>query len=428
MEAYATFGKITSKKDIMKTFRTLDDLSPAGRSLEGKTVLLRADLNVPMQDGKISDLTRMTRLAPTILELVDKGARVVLLSHFGRPKGVDAALSLQPAGVALAEVLKRPVHFVPACIGEAAQKAVAALKNGDVLLLENVRFHPEEEADDPAFAQEIAALGDVYVNDAFSAAHRAHATTHGIAKFLPAYAGRLMEAELDALGRALEKPERPVVALVGGSKISTKLDLLNNLVTRIDTLVLGGGMANTFLYAAGLNVGKSLCEKELADTARKIMETAQKNNCRIVLPVDGVTAKEFKANPPVETKGVDNIAADDLILDVGRNTVAVVTDILRQSKTLLWNGPMGAFETVPFDQGTTALAKIAAEFTQAGVLVSVAGGGDTVSALAHAGVEEKLTYVSTAGGAFLEWLEGKELPGVRALMSQEACGKKQACS
>jgi len=405
----------------MKAFKTLDDLSP-----KGKTVLLRADLNVPVQDGKVSDTTRLDRLVPTIRELADKGGRVVILSHFGRPKGKDASLSLKPIGAALEKSLGKKVLFAEDCIGDIAQKAVASLKDGDVLLLENVRFYPEEEKDDPTFAQKIASLGDVYVNDAFSAAHRAHATTHGIARLLPAYAGRLMEAELNALSAALEKPVRPVTAIVGGSKISTKLDLLNNLVTRIDTLVLGGGMANTFLHAMGVPVGKSLCEKEMADNAKRIIETANKNNCKIVLPVDGVTAKEFKPNPPVETKGVDSIAPDDMILDIGRGTVAVVTDILRHSKTLLWNGPVGAFETPPFDQGTTALAKVASELTKKG-LVSVAGGGDTVSALTHAGVVDKMTYVSTAGGAFLEWLEGKTLPGVQALKDSGAsCSKKQA--
>lgn len=407
----------------MKKFRTLDDLSP-----KGKAVLLRADLNVPVQDGKVTDTTRLDRLVPTIAELAGKGARVVLLSHFGRPKGKDASLSLKPVGEALAKPLKAPVAFAGDCIGETAQEAVAALKDGDVLLLENVRFYSEEEKDDPAFAQKIAALGDVYVNDAFSAAHRAHATTHGLAKLLPAYAGRLMEAELDALSKALESPQRPVVALVGGAKISTKLDLLGNLVRKIDVLVLGGGMANTFMFAQGRNVGKSLCEKEMAETARQIMDTARKNDCRIVLPLDGVTAKEFRAHPPVETKPADKIAEDDMVLDIGPATVAEVKGILANSKTLLWNGPLGAFETAPFDQGTVALAKAAADLTKAGKLTSVANGGDTVAALNAAGVEDGLTYVSTAGGAFLEWLEGKELPGVRALMEQPCCEKKTACS
>ena len=397
----------------MTNFKTLDTLEP-----RGKTVLLRADLNVPMQDGDVADMTRIDRVVPTIRELSDKGARVVVLSHFGRPKGKDASLSLKSVGVALAASLKKTVGFADDCIGDAAATAVAALKDGDVLLLENVRFYPEEEKDDPAFANKIAALGQIYVNDAFSAAHRAHATTHGIARLLPAYAGRLMEAELLALEKALGNPARPVVALVGGAKISTKLDLLNNLVTEIDTLVLGGGMANTFLFAQGIDIGKSLCEKEMADSARAIMDTAKKHNCTIVLPVDTTTAKEFKANTATETKPANGVAADDLILDIGPATIKAVGEILKKSKTLLWNGPMGAFETPPFDRGTTGIAKIVADLTASGSLVSVAGGGDTVSALAHAGVSEKMTYVSTAGGAFLEWMEGKELPGVQALVEQ----------
>ena len=394
----------------MKPFRTLDDLSP-----EGKVVLLRADLNVPMQDGRVSDMTRIERLAPTILEMTKKGGRVVVLSHFGRPKGKDASLSLATVGKALEKTLGMPVSFADDCLGDTPKQAVAKLKNGQVALLENVRFYAEEEKDDPAFAKKIAALGDVYVNDAFSAAHRAHATTHGLARLLPAYAGRLMEAELDALSKALASPTRPVVAIVGGSKISTKLDLLNNLVTKIDTLVLGGGMANTFLHAAGTPVGKSLCEKDMAPQALEIIARAKKQGCKIILPVDGVVAKEFKANTPHETLGVDNIPADGMILDIGRNTAAVIEDILRHAKTVLWNGPVGAFETAPFDAGTTALAKIVADLTKEKKIISVAGGGDTVSALAHAGVENDMTYVSTAGGAFLEWLEGKELPGVKAL-------------
>jgi phosphoglycerate kinase len=403
----------------MKSFKTLDDLSP-----KGKRILVRADLNVPVQDGKVTDTTRLDRLASTLYELADAGGKVILLSHFGRPKGKDASLSLKPIGAALEKSLGRKVSFAEDCIGDVARKAVDAMKDGDILLLENVRFYPEEEKDDAAFAQKIAALGDAYVNDAFSAAHRAHATTHGIAKLLPAYAGRLMEAELNALEAALESPRRPVTAIVGGAKISTKLDLLGNLVTKLDTLVLGGGMANTFLFAIGTDVGKSLCEKEMAENAKKIIETAKKHNCKIILPVDGVTAKEFKANPPTEIKAIDTIAPDDMILDIGKGTVAVVTDILRASKTLLWNGPVGAFETPPFDAGTTALAKAAAAFTGENGLVSVAGGGDTVAALAHAGVENYMTYVSTAGGAFLEWLEGKELPGVSALRNAGRGAKK----
>ena len=403
----------------MKNFLTLDDLSP-----KGKTVLMRADLNVPMQDGKVSDATRIERLIPTLQELSKKGARIVLLSHFGRPKGNDPALSLAPIGKALAALLGRTVTFVDDCIGDAPKAAIAKMQDGDIALLENVRFYAEEEKDDTGFAQQIASLGDIYVNDAFSCAHRAHATTHGIAKLLPAYAGRLMEAELNALGRALENPQRPVVAIVGGAKISTKIDLLNNLVTKIDVLVLGGGMANTFLAAQGRPVGKSLCERDMKEQALKIMQTAQNHNCRVVLPVDAVVAKEFKPNPPVQNIAVENVHDDQMMLDIGKETVAVLGNVVTAAKTVLWNGPMGAFETPPFDQGTSALARKVAELTQQKKLISVAGGGDTVSALAHAGVEDKMTYVSTAGGAFLEWLEGKTLPGVQVLQDRAAALRK----
>ena len=399
----------------MNSPKTLDNLSP-----KDKVVLLRADLNVPMQNGQVSDMTRITRLLPTIRELSSKGGKVVLLSHFGRPKGRDAALSLEPIGRAISQALGKPVMFADDCIGDVPKAAISKMKAGDVLLLENVRFYAEEEKDDVTFAKKIASLGDVYVNDAFSAAHRAHATTHGLAKLLPAYAGRLMEAELQALGKALEHPERPVVALVGGSKISTKLDLLNNLVSKIDVLVLGGGMANTFLHALGTPVGKSLCERDMAPQALKIIETVRSRNYKIVLPVDGVVAKEFKAGTATETVGVDSIPADSMMLDIGKGSVAVITDELKRAKTVLWNGPLGAFEIPPFDAGTTALAKVVADLTAQKKLISVAGGGDTVSALAHAGVDEKMTYVSTAGGAFLEWLEGKELPGVQALKDNVA--------
>jgi phosphoglycerate kinase len=398
----------------MRNFKTLDDLS-----CEGKIVLLRADLNVPMQEGHVTDMTRITRLLPTLQELSRKKAKTVILSHFGRPKGKkDASFSLAPVCKELEKAHGAPVRFVEDCIGAAPEAAIRNMQSGDVILLENVRFYAEEEKDDAAFAKKIAALGDIYVNDAFSCAHRAHATTHGIARLLPAYAGRLMEAELAALNTALENPKRPVIAIVGGAKISTKIDLLNNLVSKIDTLVLGGGMANTFLSALGTPVGKSLCEREMKDQARAIMETAQKKNCKIVLPVDALVAKEFKTGTAHETKGIDNIADDDMMLDIGKNSVAIIADILRQAKTVLWNGPVGAFETAPFDSGTTALGKIVADLTQQKKLISVAGGGDTVAALAHAGTEEKMTYVSTAGGAFLEWLEGKELPGVKALQDQ----------
>ncbi len=399
----------------MKRFLTLDDLAP-----KGKTVLLRADLNVPMQDGKVSDATRIERLVPTLKELSQKGARTVILSHFGRPKGKDASMSLAPVGKALSEIYGKPVGFVNDCIGEEPVAAIAKMQDGDTILLENVRFYPEEEKDDPAFAGKIASLGQVYVNDAFSCAHRAHATTHGIAKLLPAYAGRLMEAELNALGSALENPQRPVVAIVGGAKISTKLDLLNNLVTKIDVLALGGGMANTFLAAQGAPVGKSLCERDMKEQALKIMQTAKGHNCKIVLPVDAVVSKEFRANPPVENIAVENVHDNQMMLDIGKETVSSLNGVVSGAKTVLWNGPMGAFETPPFDQGTTALAKTVADLTQQKKLVSVAGGGDTVSALAHAGVEDKMTYVSTAGGAFLEWCEGKTLPGVQILQDRAA--------
>lgn len=397
----------------MKNFLTLDDISPKGR-----VVLLRADLNVPMQDGSVTDTTRIDRLLPTLRELSQKGARTVILSHFGRPKGKDASLSLAPVGVALYKALGQEVIFVPDCIGELPQKAIGQMKDGDIILLENVRFYPEEEKDDPDFAQKLADLGHLYVNDAFSCAHRAHATTHAIARLLPAYAGRLMEAELNALESALGTPQRPVTAIVGGAKISTKLALLNNLVTKIDTLVLGGGMANTFLAAMGSPVGKSLCEREMKDEALKIMENAAQHNCKIVLPVDCVVAKEFRANPSTRSISVDNIQEDEMMLDVGDDTVSAVRHILMDTKTVLWNGPMGAFEIPPFNQGTDKLAKIVADLTQNGHMTSVAGGGDTVAALAQAGVENQMSYVSTAGGAFLEWLEGQVLPGVKILQDR----------
>ncbi len=395
----------------MASFKTLDQLDPAG-----KTVLLRADLNVPVQDGHVTDTTRLDRLAPTIQELSAKGAKVVLLSHFGRPKGKDASFSLNVVVSALEKSISKKVIFSADCIGDVAQQTVRSLKNGDVALLENVRFHPEEEKDDPAFAKQMASLGDIYINDAFSASHRAHASTHTLAKCLPAYAGRLMQAELDALQKALGAPVRPVVAIVGGAKISTKLDLLNNLVSKIDTLVLGGGMANTFLLAKGVAVGKSLCEKDLIETAKTIMATAEARNCRILLPADGIVAKEFKANPPLRNADVSTLQADEMILDIGPKTISEISGVLRTAKTVLWNGPVGAFETPPFENGTVTLAKEVANLTRQKQLISVAGGGDTVAALSMAGVEDAMTYVSTAGGAFLEWLEGKELPGVKALM------------
>lgn len=397
----------------MKSFLTLDDLSAKGR-----TVLLRADLNVPMQDGRVTDDTRLSRLVPGLKELSESGARVVIMSHFGRPRGKDASLSLAPVAQALAALYGKPVPFVDDCVGLYVENAVKAMKDGDVLMLENLRFYPEEEKDDADFAAELARLGDVYVNDAFSCAHRAHASTHRIATLLPAYAGRLMEAELTALEKALEKPEKPVIAIVGGAKISTKLDLLNNLVRKIDILVLGGGMANTFLAAQGYPMGKSLCERDMKEQAAAIMHTAQGAGCKIILPSDAVVAKEFRANPDIEIRSSDSVREDEMMLDIGPDSVAFISAELEKVRTVLWNGPVGAFETPPFEKGTVSLAHKVAELTAAGKLTSVAGGGDTVAALAMAGVDEKMTYVSTAGGAFLEWLEGKALPGVKILMER----------
>ncbi|HRJ66227.1 MAG TPA: phosphoglycerate kinase [Alphaproteobacteria bacterium] len=375
----------------MKSFLTLDDLSAKGR-----TVLLRADLNVPMQDGRVTDDTRLSRLVPGLKELSQSGARVVIMSHFGRPRGKDASLSLAPVAQALAALYGKPVPFVDDCVGLYVENAIKAMKDGDVIMLENLRFYPEEEKDDADFAAELARLGDVYVNDAFSCAHRAHASTHRIATLLPAYAGRLMEAELTALEKALEKPEKPVIAIVGGAKISTKLDLLNNLVRKIDILVLGGGMANTFLAAQGYPMGKSLCERDMKEQAAAIMHTAQGAGCKIILPSDAVVAKEFRANPDIEIRSSDSVREDEMMLDIGPDSVAFISAELEKVRTVLWNGPVGAFETPPFEKGTVSLAHKVAELTAAGKLVSVAGGGDTVAALAMAGVDEKMTYVSTA--------------------------------
>jgi phosphoglycerate kinase len=379
-------------------------------------VLLRVDLNVPVRDGKITDLTRIERLLPTVRELADKGAKVVLLSHFDRPKGKRVPeMSLAPVAAAMAKVLSKKVGFADDCIGATALAAVELLQPGEILLLENTRYYSGEEANDEAFAAELAKLGHIYVNDAFSAAHRAHASTHGVASHLPAYAGRLMQQELEALDRALGQPERPVAAIVGGSKVSTKLDLLGNLSTRVDVLVIGGAMANTFLAAKGVAVGKSLQEREMHATAREIMAQAEAAKCTIMLPIDAVTAREFRANPPTEIVPIAHVAEDSMILDVGPATVGLLVEHLASLKTLVWNGPLGAFETPPFDAATVALARAVAEATTAGRLLSVAGGGDTVAALRHAGVMEQMSYVSTAGGAFLEWLEGKVLPGVAVL-------------
>ncbi|GAB2184572.1 phosphoglycerate kinase [Roseibium sp. LAB1] len=393
-------------------FKTLDDLT----DIAGKRVLVRVDLNVPMDGGKVTDTTRIERVLPTIRELSDKKAKVILLAHFGRPKGERVAgMSLGPVALAVASLLGQPVVFADDCIGQAAKDAVDVMVDGDVLLLENTRYHAGEEKNDPDFAKALAANGDIYVNDAFSAAHRAHGSTEGIARLLPAYAGRTMQAELEALGSALGNPVRPVLAVVGGAKVSSKIDLLENLVTRVDMLVIGGGMANTFLAAQGTDVGKSLCEHDLAETAKRIMTAADKAGCEIVLPVDAVVAKEFKAGAENETVSLDAIPADGMILDVGAASIETVKARIDTAKTLVWNGPLGAFEIAPFDTATVAAAKHAAANTRAGKLNSVAGGGDTVAALNHAGAADDFSYVSTAGGAFLEWLEGKELPGVKAL-------------
>ena len=395
----------------MARFRTLDDLSPAG-----KRVLLRADLNVPVRDGKITDRTRIERLSPTIRELAEKGARVIVCSHFDRPKGKRVPeMSLKPMVEALAAALGRPVAWADDCIGPEAEAAAAALTDGGVLLLENTRYHAGEEKNDPALAQGLAKLADAFVNDAFSAAHRAHASTEGVARLLPAYAGRLMQAELEALDAALGTPARPVVAIVGGAKVSTKLDLLGNLTKKVDVLVIGGAMANTFLAAQGHDMGKSLQEPDLHDTARAILAGAAASGCEILLPSDLAVAAAFAPNPPTRTVAVDRVPPEMMALDVGPETVAAVEDRLRRASTLVWNGPLGAFETPPFDAATVALAQSAAALTASAGLKSIAGGGDTVSALKHAGVAERMTYVSAAGGAFLEWLEGKTLPGVAAL-------------
>jgi phosphoglycerate kinase len=395
------------------SFKTLDDISEA----QGKRALVRVDLNVPMADGRVTDDTRLRATLPTVTELADKGAIVLLLAHFGRPKGErrpDMSLSLVTS--AYEEVLGRPVRFVGDCCGDMASENVAMMQPGDVAILENTRFHSGEEKNDPELAAAMAALGDLYVNDAFSAAHRAHASTEGLARLLPAYAGRAMEAELKALQKALGEPERPVAAVVGGAKVSSKLEVLRHLVTKVDHLVIGGGMANTFLAARGVDVGKSLAEHDLKETALEILEAADRANCTVHLPYDVVVSKEFAANPPsLRTCNVHEVAADEMILDVGPAAVEALGDAIKTCRTLVWNGPLGAFETPPFDEATVALARIAAALTVSGGLVSVAGGGDTVAALNHASVADDFTFVSTAGGAFLEWMEGKELPGVTAL-------------
>ena len=392
-------------------YKTLDKAD-----VDGKRVLVRVDLNLPMRDGKVTDATRLTRVLPTIRELKNRNAKVLLLSHFGRPKGkVVPELSLSPVADALAQELGEPVFFVHDCVGHKVREAAQALAPGHVLLLENTRFHAGEEANDPDFVREMAGEGDVFVNDAFSAAHRAHATTVGLAGELPAFVGRAMQAELEALDKALHTPQRPVIAVVGGAKISTKLDLLNNLTQKVDAIIIGGGMANTFLAAQGIKVGKSLCEHELGEVARAIMAKAAKGNCKIVLPSDVVVAGEFAEGAPSRTVPVASVGPEDMILDIGPDSIADLCARFEIAKTIVWNGPMGAFEIKPFDTGTIAAAQKVAELTDAGKVISVAGGGDTVAALNAAGAADKFTYVSTAGGAFLEWLEGKELPGIKAL-------------
>ena len=394
----------------MSAFRTLDEVD-----LADKRVLLRLDLNVPVENGTVSDATRIERSAPTIKEIADKGGKVILLSHFGRPKGPNPKDSLKPIAAEVARVIQRPVAFAEDCIGEKAQAAVAAMRPGGILCLENTRFHTGEERNDPAFVAALAALGDVYVNDAFSAAHRAHASTEGLAHKLPAYAGRSMQAELEALSQALESPARPLAAIVGGAKVSTKLDLLGNLIDKVDVLVIGGGMANTFLAGQGKPVGKSLAERDLAGTADEILGKAERKGCEIVLPVDAVVAPKLEAGTPSRVVDLGAVGDDDMILDIGPRSIDHVASVLARTKTLVWNGPFGAFEVEPFDTGTIEVAEAAAELTAAGRLVTVAGGGDTVAALNAAGVTDRFTYVSTAGGAFLEWLEGKPLPGVEVL-------------
>jgi phosphoglycerate kinase len=405
------------------SFRSLDDAD-----VKGKRVLVRVDLNVPMQDGEVADVSRIERNGPTITEIADRGGKVVLLSHYGRPKGPDPKESLKPVVAAVARIIKRPIAFAGDCVGPIAEKAVAALKPGEILCLENTRFHKGEEKNDPAFAAQLARLGDLYVDDAFSVAHRAHASVEAIAHLLPAFAGRAMQEELGALEKALHSPDRPVAAIVGGAKISTKLDLLGNLITKVDTLIIAGGMANTFLAAQGKPVGKSLSENDLIPTARDILAKAKSLHREIVLPVDAVVAQKFAAHVPSRVVSVDDVGADDMILDIGPRSVEQAVSVLARSKTLVWNGPFGAFEIEPFDNGTIEVAEAASELTTDRRLVSIAGGGDTMAALNAAGVTGRFTYVSTAGGAFLEWLEGKTLPGVEVLgafESAEACNVKR---
>ncbi len=394
----------------MTAFKTLDHVD-----VKGKRMLVRVDLNVPVENGVVTDTTRIERAAAAMTEIADKGGKVILLSHFGRPKGRDPKDSLKTVAAEVGRIIKRPVKFVDDCIGEKAKKAAAAMKPGDIICLENTRFHPGEEKNDPQFVAALARLGDIWVNDAFSAAHRAHASTEGLGHVLPAYAGRSLQAELEAFAKVLDNPQRPLAAIVGGAKISTKLDLLSNLLAKVDVLIIGGAMANTFMLAQGRKVGKSLVEKDLTATATKIMNEATAGKREIVLPVDVVVAQKFEANAPSRVVDAGSVGEQDMILDIGPRSVEYAVSVLARCKTLVWNGPFGAFEMEPFDTGTVEVAEAAAELTQAGKLVSVAGGGDTVAALNAAGVTDRLTYVSTAGGAFLEWLEGKALPGVEVL-------------
>jgi len=397
--------------NAMGKFRTLDDID-----VRGKRVLLRADLNVPVKDGLVTDATRIERLAPTIKALIDRGAKVIVMSHFGRPKsGPDPALSLRALIAPLEKVIGRKVAFASDCIGDEAKRVVVALEPGQAALLENLRFHKGEEANSPDFARALAELGDIYVDDAFSAAHRAHASIDALARLLPAAAGKLMAAELEALTAALEAPKRPVLALVGGAKVSTKLDLLRFLIRKVDLLAIGGVMANTLLLAEGKEIGRSLCERDMGETAREILTLARERNCRVILPEDAVVARDLAPGASTREVAIDAIPPDAMILDIGSGTAARISSALEEARTLVWNGPLGAFETPPFDRGTITVAEKVAELTGAGRLLSVAGGGDTVAALAAAGVTDELSYVSTAGGAFLEWLEGRELPGVAAL-------------
>jgi phosphoglycerate kinase len=396
---------------MARNFKTLDDMG----DLAGKRVLVREDLNVPMADGQVTDDTRLRAAVPTVAELADKGAKVLILAHFGRPKGQrNPEMSLALVTRPFEQVLGRPVRFID---DDGAAEAIATLKDGDVAILENTRFDPGEEKNAPDTVERLAALGDLYVNDAFSAAHRAHASTEGLAHRLPSFAGRQMEAELDALDKALGDPQHPVAAVVGGAKVSSKLDVLKHLVTKVDHLIIGGGMANTFLAARGVDVGKSLAEHDLTGTANDIFDAAEAAGCTIHLPYDVVVAKEFRPNPETRTVNVHEVASDEMILDIGPAATEALGDVLKNCRTLVWNGPLGAFETPPFDVATMSLARTVAALTREGSLVSVAGGGDTVAALNQAGVAGDMTFVSTAGGAFLEWMEGKELPGVKALSS-----------